>query len=115
MTNPMRGEVWRVQFDPKVGQEIQKTRPAIVVGVDEIGRTGLRIVVPVMHWDDKYDSILWFTYLAPSKNNGLEKESAADSSQVKSVSLERFSEKIGVLDADQIHEITSAIALCIGF
>lgn len=29
--NPRRGEVWWVRFDPSIGTEIQKTRPAIIV------------------------------------------------------------------------------------
>ena len=29
--NPHRGEVWWVAFDPSLGGEIKKTRPAIVV------------------------------------------------------------------------------------
>lgn len=31
MTNPKRGEIWLVQLDPTRGQEIQKTRPAVVI------------------------------------------------------------------------------------
>jgi mRNA interferase MazF len=27
-----RGEVWWVEFDPAVGSEIRKTRPALIVG-----------------------------------------------------------------------------------
>ncbi len=29
--NPKRGEVWNVKFDPAVGAEIQKVRPAVVI------------------------------------------------------------------------------------
>ncbi len=32
--HPRRGEVWWVSFDPSVGGEIQKTRPAIVISND---------------------------------------------------------------------------------
>ena len=31
---PLRGEVWLVSFDPSVGGEIQKTRPAVVLNND---------------------------------------------------------------------------------
>ena len=31
---PRRGEVWLVSFDPSVGGEIQKTRPAVVLSND---------------------------------------------------------------------------------
>ena len=45
--NIQRGEVWNVNFDPQVGQEIQKIRPAVVVSVPSAGRLPLHIVVPI--------------------------------------------------------------------
>lgn len=44
---PKRGEIWLVDFDPTTGSEIGKRRPAVVVGIDGVGRLPLRIVVPV--------------------------------------------------------------------
>jgi mRNA-degrading endonuclease toxin of MazEF toxin-antitoxin module len=35
---PSRGEVWLVDFDPAIGAEIQKVRPALVISLDSIGR-----------------------------------------------------------------------------
>jgi mRNA interferase MazF len=32
--HPRRGEVWLVNFDPTVGAEIQKTRPALIIQND---------------------------------------------------------------------------------
>ena len=40
-----RGEVWWVAFDPAVGSEIQKTRPAIIVCNDSANRNLKRVVV----------------------------------------------------------------------
>ena len=36
MTDPnlLRGEIWLVNLDPTIGHEIQKTRPANVIGID---------------------------------------------------------------------------------
>jgi mRNA interferase MazF len=34
MSQPLRGEVWWVAFDPSIGGEIRKTRPAVVVSND---------------------------------------------------------------------------------
>jgi mRNA interferase MazF len=39
-----RGEVWWVALDPKIGSEIQKTRPCLIVSPDEMIR-GLRTVL----------------------------------------------------------------------
>ena len=40
-----RGEVWWVEFDPAVGSEIRKTRPAVIVSNDSANRHLNRIVV----------------------------------------------------------------------
>lgn len=40
-----RGEVWWVEFDPAVGSEIRKTRPAVIVSNDSANRNLSRVVV----------------------------------------------------------------------
>ena len=40
-----RGEVWWVSFDPAVGSEIKKTRPAVIVSNDAANRHLTRVVV----------------------------------------------------------------------
>jgi mRNA interferase MazF len=40
-----RGEVWWVEFDPSVGSEIRKKRPAVIVSNDAANRNLARVVV----------------------------------------------------------------------
>ena len=47
---PKRGEIWLIDFDPALGAEIQKIRPAVIISMDTIGRLPLRMVVPVTDW-----------------------------------------------------------------
>ena len=44
---PKRGEIWLVNLNPTVGAEIHKTRPAIVISSDYIGKLPLKLVVPI--------------------------------------------------------------------
>lgn len=113
-TDPIRGEIWLLRFDPAQQAEIGKTRPAVVVNPSSIGRLPLRIVVPVTEWNPKYAAVPWLVFLRPDRRNGLAKDSAADCFQVKSVSLGRFVKRLGALGADDVEEIGAAIALCVG-
>jgi mRNA interferase MazF len=40
-----RGEVWWVEFDPSLGSEIRKKRPAVIVSNDSANRNLARVVV----------------------------------------------------------------------
>lgn len=111
--NPQRGEVWDVRFDPAIGAEIQKTRPAVVVSSPAIGKLPLRIVVPITGWDPGFATVPWFVNLQPSAATGLTKESAADAFQIKSVSLDRFVKRRGALGDAIMDDIASAVALCV--
>jgi mRNA interferase MazF len=41
----IRGSVWWVEFDPSVGTEIHKTRPAVIVSNDKANKYLARVVV----------------------------------------------------------------------
>lgn len=112
---PLRGEIWSVEFDPSVGAEIRKARPAVVMNVAGVGRLPLCIVVPVTDWKPPYSRASWMVHLAPTADNGLTKPSAADAFQVKSVAEGRFLHRMGRLTSDQMDAIAEAIALCVGY
>lgn len=111
---PQRGEIWSVQFDPSIGAEIRKSRPAVVVNLDSIGRLPLRIVVPLTDWQSSFARLPWFVSIPSSPGSGLVKDSGADAFQVKSLSENRFVRQLGKVTETQLEEITSAIALCVG-
>jgi len=114
-TKPTRGEIWSVQFDPQVGQEIGKIRPALVISSNSVGRLPLRIVVPITDWKPPYAGYPWFVHLAPTGTNGLTKESGADAFQVKSVAIARFKTRRGRVPAKILNEVAAAVALCVGY
>lgn len=111
--NPKRGEIWQVNFDPQVGSEIQKIRPAMVL---DHGHSNLqvRVVVPITSWKAVRDEPNPFkVYIVPTNNNGLTKECAADAYQIKTVSLERFEVKLGSESEGKADEVAEAVALVI--
>jgi len=113
--SPRRGEVWTVRFDPSVGAEIQKLRPAVVVNVPAVGRLPLRIVVPITDWKPTYAALPWFVRIPAAPRNGLAKESGADAFQVKPLANTRFVARLGALTDEHLNHVVTAIALCVGF
>jgi mRNA interferase MazF len=104
-----------VRFDPSIGAEIQKERPAVVVSASAVGRLPLHIVVPITDWKPLYTSFPWFVPLSPTATNGLTKNSGADAFQIKSLSRDRFVAKLGNLTPAEMDRIAAAVALCVGY
>ncbi len=104
----MQGEIWRVDFAPKVGDEIDKKRPVLVVSSNSIGRLRLKVVVPIT--DPAASTQSWHVPLKPDKSNGLTKSSIADCFQVKSISNDRFIAKLGELSEEDMDEIKVCLA-----
>jgi len=110
-----RGEIWLVNLDPTIGQEIKKTRPAVVVSSNSIGKLPLKIIVPITDWKSQYADYPWMVYLAPAQQNGLTKDSGADTFQIRSVDQSRLIKKIGQLSDPIMEEIAAGVAVCIEY
>jgi mRNA interferase MazF len=106
----LRGEVWLINLDPTVGSEIRKTRPAVIVNDDSIGVLPLKVVVPITEWKEQYTIAPWLVRVTPTPDNGLDKPSAADTFQVRSVAQQRFVRRLGMLTDPQMAEIGQALA-----
>ncbi len=113
--NPLRGEVWHVKFNPSAGKEIRKTRPAVVVSVDNTGKLPIKIVAPITEWKVAFSNKIWLVKIKHNKTNGLTKESAVDTLQIKGVDIQRFRKKLGQLTPAQMDDITTAIAAIIDY
>jgi mRNA interferase MazF len=78
-------------------------RPAVVTSRDALGVLALRVVVPVTAWQDRFQGCDWLVRVEPDSANNLDKPSAADALQVRSISTRRFVRRLGQLtDADLI-------------
>lgn len=100
-----QGEIWLINLDPTIGAEIKKTRPAIIVNDDSLGKLPLKVIVPVTDWKDKYEIAPWMVKIVPDIRNGLNKESSADCFQVRSVSKKRFVKRLGSITNNLKDEI----------
>jgi len=107
----LRGEIWLINLDPTIGAEIRKTRPAAIVSSDAVGILPLEVVVPLTEWKEHYSIAPWMVRVNPAPSNGLDKPSAADAFQLRSVSKERFVRRIGILPEGTLGAIAAALAL----
>jgi len=105
------GEIYWVNLDPAIGDEIKKRRPVIVVNGGHEKHLRLAIVVPITAWSPHWDKNPFFISLEPDSNNGLQKKSVVDCFQVRAISHKRFVEKIGNISDDEIDLIKKSIAL----
>ncbi len=106
---PLRGDIWRVSFDPTIGAEIKKTRPAVVISSNAIGRLPIKLVAPLTDWKEYFSDNLWHVRITPDSINGLSKTSAVDVLQIRGMDIQRFIQKIGTVTDETLEEIALAI------
>ena len=95
-----QGSIWQVNLDPTMGSEIKKSRPCLILNSDKVGKLALKVIAPITDFKEHYALVPWMVTLEPTKENGLEKKSTIDLFQVRSVSEQRLSHKIGKVPND---------------
>jgi mRNA interferase MazF len=106
--HPRRGEVWWVSFDPSVGGEIRKTRPALILSNNAANSALNRvIVVPLTSQTDKlYPGEALVTL------NGEQSKAMAD--QIATASKQRLSNRLGCLSLADLAAVEKAVLLQLG-
>ena len=104
-------EIYLVNLNPTIGHEIKKKRPVVILNGGHEKHLQLAIVVPITTWNPYWKNNPFFVTIEPDSTNGLKKRSVIDCFQIRAISHERFSQKIGELTDKQMEEIKKAIAL----
>lgn len=86
--HPRRGEVWLVNFDPTVGSEIQKTRPALIIQNDVGNRASSITIVAAITSTQKRPYP--FQVFLPKEEGGIEHDSVVTLNHVRSIDRQRL-------------------------
>ena len=103
-----RGEVWWVAFDPAVGSEIQKTRPAIIVSNDSANRNLKRVVVVPLTTNTSR------VFPGEARVNVAGEFCKAMSDQLMAADKLRLKEKLATLSKSDMLEVEQAICVHLG-
>ena len=109
MPEPRRGDIWLMDFEPSVGTEIRKTRPAVVVSNDVANtRTSKVTVLPITSTVRQLPIVV---IVQPDAQNGLSKESLIRVPDISTFDKLRLKRKLGSLRTDQVVEIDEKLRI----
>jgi mRNA interferase MazF len=112
MTYPRRGEIYLVAFDPAVGHEIQKTRPAVIIQNNVSNQYSPVTIVAAI--SSQYGDPPHPREVAIGQRAGLPKPSAVILNQIRSVDRKRLIKRLGTLDAATVRRVDDALMISLG-
>ena len=110
---PRRGEIYLVGFDPTVGHEIQKTRPAAVIQND-ISNQHSPITIVAAISSRFSDPPFPREVVIEPEESGLPQRSAVIVNQIRSVDRLRLRQKLGRLSTPSMERLDETIKISLG-
>jgi mRNA interferase MazF len=113
VTAPKRGEVYLVNFDPTIGSEIQKTRPALILQNDVANaHSPVTIVAAITTYNGGrlYPSEVE----AEAFTGGLEHDSIILLNQLRTIDKQRLIRRLGTLDRHSMVQVAAALRVSLG-
>jgi mRNA interferase MazF len=103
-----RGEIWWVEFDPSIGIEIRKTRPAIILSNDAANRNLARVVVIPLSSNTQR------LYPGEAIVTIAGKQSKAMADQIMAADKVRLKDRLGAVSRAEMIDVEEAIKVHLG-
>ena len=113
VASPKRGEVYVVSFDPVVGSEIAKTRPALIIQND-IGNRVSPITIVAAFSSQVRQPLYPFEVLVRAPEGGLTVDSTVRLNQIRTVDKSRLHKRLGKVSAATMGAVDAAIKISLG-
>lgn len=111
--HPKRGEIYLVNFDPTMGSEIRKTRPALIIQNDIANLYSPVTIVAAL--SSQYDKKIFPTeVLLEPPEGGIREQSVVLLNQVRTIDKQRLVKKIGIVTLRTMHQVDCAIQISLG-
>ncbi|KZL51031.1 MULTISPECIES: type II toxin-antitoxin system PemK/MazF family toxin [Cyanophyceae] len=113
LAQPKRGEIYLVSFDPTLGAEIQKTRPALVLQNNIANEHSPITIVAAI--TSQFDHPLYPTeVLVQPPEGGLTIDSVVLLNQIRSIDKQRLVKCLGKLTDETTALVNQAIQISLG-
>jgi len=113
LKRPKRGELFLVNFDPSVGAEIRKIRPAIVIQNDVANRLSPITIIAAITSRSR-DKLYPTEVLIKAGEGGLTKDSVIVLDQIRSVDRQRIIKRLGKVSEMTLRRTDRAIMISLG-
>ena len=113
VAQPKRGEVYLVSFDPTLGAEIQKTRPALILQNDISNQYSPITIVAAITSQFKKPPFATDVLLTPPEG-GLDTQSAVLLNQIRSIDKRRLIKLLGALRPETMNRVNDALQISLG-
>lgn len=99
------GSIWLVSFDPSIGTEIRKTRPALIISGTSFNQRSKVTVIPITSANPSDRLLPVVVPLMPSRMNGLGTNSFVVCVDPMTFDKRRLIQYLGQVEAYQLQEI----------
>ena len=103
-----KGKIVEVDFEPQVGAEIMKRRPALVISNTSLNNK-LPVITVVPLRSNLNLALPFMPIIFMNARNGLIKDSFSDVCQVKSIDKKRVKSVLGTLSKEDLAEVISSL------